>query len=47
LTKHIFDVLADAARTNGLGRDGKELHAIRVTISESHVARAWYESTIW
>lgn len=47
LTKHIFDVLAEAARTNGLGRDGKELHAIRVTISESHVARAWYESSIW
>mgnify|MGYP000352554793 CR=1 FL=1 len=47
LTKHIFDVLAEAARTNGLGRDGRELHAIRVTISESHVARAWYESPIW
>ena len=47
LTKHIFDVLAEAARANGLGRDGKELHAIRVTISESHVARAWYESSIW
>ncbi len=47
LTKHIFDVLAQAARTNGLGRDGRELHAIRVTISESHVARAWYESPIW
>ena len=46
LTKHIFDVLADAARTNGLGRDGKELHAIRVTISESHVARAWYEAAL-
>jgi 6-pyruvoyl-tetrahydropterin synthase len=47
LTKHIFDVLSQAARANELGRDGKELHAIRVTISESHVARAWYESTIW
>ena len=47
LTKHIFDVLAQAARANELGRDGKELHAIRVTISESHVARAWYEATIW
>ncbi len=47
LTKHIFDVLAQAARANELGRDGKELHAIRVTISESHVARAWYESSIW
>ena len=47
LTKHIFDVLSQAARANELGRDGKELHAIRVTISESHVARAWYESSIW
>lgn len=47
LTKHIFDVLSQAARANELGRDGKDLHAIRVTISESHVARAWYESTIW
>ena len=47
LTKYIFDVLSQAARANELGRDGKELHAIRVTISESHVARAWYESAIW
>ncbi len=47
LTKYIFDELAKAARSNSLGRDGKELHAIRVTISESHVARAWYESAIW
>ena len=47
LTKYIFDALAQAARDNSLGRDGKELDAIRVTISESHVARAWYESAIW
>ena len=47
LTKYIFDVLAQAARNNDLGRDGKQLNAIRVTISESHVARAWYESSIW
>ncbi len=46
LTKYIFDQLAAAARTGGLGRDGKELHSIRVTISESHVARAWYEAAI-
>ena len=44
LTKHIFDQLADAARGNKLGREGRELKAIRVTISESHVARAWYEA---
>ena len=46
LTKYIFDVLARAARSGELGRDGSELHAIRVTLSESHVARAWYEAEI-
>jgi 6-pyruvoyl-tetrahydropterin synthase len=46
LTKYIFDQLAAAARSGDLGRDGRELHAIRVTISESHVARAWYEAAI-
>lgn len=47
LTKHIFDKLAEAARSDRLGRNGKELHSIRVNISESHVARAWYEAKIW
>lgn len=46
LTKYIFDQLAAAARADGLGRKGSELHAIRVTISESHIARAWYEAEI-
>ena len=46
LTKHIFDKLASAARAGELGRDGRELDAIRVTISESHVARAWYEAAL-
>ena len=47
LTKHIFDRLAEAARAGSLGRDGRELKAIRVTLSESHVARAWYEAALW
>ena len=46
MTKYIFDMLAAAARTNSLGRKGSELSAIRVTISESHIARAWYEAAI-
>jgi 6-pyruvoyl-tetrahydropterin synthase len=46
LTKYIFDKLAAAARADDLGRNGSELHAIRVTISESHIARAWYEGSI-
>ena len=47
LTRHVHDRLAEAARTGKLGRDGKELKAIRITISESHVARAWYEAPVW
>jgi 6-pyruvoyl-tetrahydropterin synthase len=46
LTRHIYEELALAARSGGLGRDGKDLDAIRVTISESHVARAWYEAPL-
>jgi 6-pyruvoyl-tetrahydropterin synthase len=46
LTKYIFDKLAAAARADSLGRKGTELQAIRVTISESHIARAWYEAAI-
>ncbi|MEM5581346.1 MULTISPECIES: 6-carboxytetrahydropterin synthase [unclassified Roseibium] len=46
LTKHIHDHLSRAARDSRLGRAGTELAAIRVTISESHVARAWYEAGI-
>jgi 6-pyruvoyl-tetrahydropterin synthase len=46
LTRYIFDKLAAAARADRLGRPGSELHAIRVTLHESHVARAWYEAEI-
>lgn len=45
LTKYIFDRLADAVRSGSLGRNGQELQALRVTISESHIARAWYEGS--
>ena len=47
LTRHIFDALAAAARQDRLGRPGTELKSIRVTISESHVARAWFEADIF
>ncbi len=46
LTKHIHDGLAAAARADALGRPGAELSSIRVTLSESHVARAWYEGPV-
>lgn len=47
LTKYIFERLAKYARAGELGRNGRELKAIRVTLSESHVARAWYEADLW
>jgi 6-pyruvoyl-tetrahydropterin synthase len=47
LTRHVYDRLAEAARENRLGRADRELAAIRVTISESHLARAWYEAPLW
>ena len=47
LTEYIQQKLADAARADRLGRPGRELKAIRVTLSESHVARAWYEAPLW
>lgn len=47
LAKHIYDRLADAARAGDIGREPRELAAIRVTLSESHVARASYEAPLW
>lgn len=47
LTRHVYDWLAKAARDGRLGREGRDLKAIRITISESHVARAWYEAPLW
>jgi 6-pyruvoyl-tetrahydropterin synthase len=43
LAKHIYEQVAALARAGSLGRDVRELSAIRVTLSESHIARAWYE----
>jgi len=47
LSKHIYDGLAKAARAGELGRPGRELKALRITLSESHVARALYEAPLW
>lgn len=45
LCKHIFDGLATAVRHERL-RDHGRLIRIRVTLHESHVARAWYEGAL-
>jgi 6-pyruvoyl-tetrahydropterin synthase len=47
LTRHVFEQLAASARAGALGRDGRELKAIRITVDESPTARAWYEAPLW
>ncbi|MBO0752094.1 MAG: 6-carboxytetrahydropterin synthase [Bradyrhizobiaceae bacterium] len=47
LARHVFDGLAAAVKNGELGRDGTQISAIRVTVSESPTARAWYEGALW
>jgi len=42
----IFDQVAAAAARGELGPGSDGLQKIRVTLNESHVARAWYEGTL-
>lgn len=46
LSKHVFDAMAQAARSGELGPGGEGIVKIRVTLHESHVARAWFEGPV-
>ncbi len=46
LCKFIFDRIAAAARAGELGPGSDGLSKIRVTLNESHVARAWFEGPV-
>ena len=46
LCKHIFDHMAQAVRTGALGPSGEGVEKIKVSLHESHVARAWYEAAV-
>ena len=46
LCRYIFDRMAEAARGGQLGPGSETLAKIRVTLHESHVARAWFEGPI-
>ena len=46
LCKHIFDAVAAAARSGALGEDGTQLSKIRVTLTETDLARASYEGAV-
>jgi 6-pyruvoyl-tetrahydropterin synthase len=46
LCRHIFDAMAEAARGGALGPGAERLTAMRVTLNESHIAKAWYEGSL-
>jgi hypothetical protein len=46
LSRYIFDRFRDALKKNELGEDSKGVVKIRVTLHESHVARAWFEGNV-
>lgn len=46
LTKHVFDQLRNAIQAGKLGAGGTRIKRLKITLHESHVARAWYEAAI-
>ncbi len=46
LAKHIFDEMAKAIKAGDLGPHASGLTKLRVTLNESHVARAWCEGSL-
>ena len=46
LSRHIFDVMADAIRAGELGAGGAAIEQMRVTLHESHVAWASFEGRV-
>ena len=46
LCRHIFDEMVGAIKAGKLGADAENLASLRVTLQESHVARAWFEGPV-
>jgi 6-pyruvoyl-tetrahydropterin synthase len=46
LARHIFDEMAAAIRAGDLGPYAGGLNRLRVTLNESHIARAWCEGAL-
>jgi 6-pyruvoyl-tetrahydropterin synthase len=46
LCRHIHDQLKAAIGRGELGEGGTALTAMRVTLGETHLARAWYEAPV-
>jgi 6-pyruvoyl-tetrahydropterin synthase len=46
LCRHIFDRLKEGVARGDLGPGAERLTRLRVTLGETHLARAWYEGSI-
>lgn len=46
LAKWVFDELARAIKEGRLGDDARGIERMKITLNESHVARAWYEAAL-
>jgi 6-pyruvoyl-tetrahydropterin synthase len=46
LCRYIFERIAQAARDGALGPDGTGLRSIKVTLTETDLARAWFEGPV-
>jgi 6-pyruvoyl-tetrahydropterin synthase len=46
LARHIHEGLCAAIRRGALGQEAEALHSIRVTLTETHLAKAWYEASV-
>jgi 6-pyruvoyl-tetrahydropterin synthase len=46
LSRHVFDKMREALKKGALGEESNGVSRIRVTLHESHVARAWFEGPV-
>lgn len=46
LARHIFERMADQIHAGALGPHAAAIDRIRVTLGESHLARAWFEAPL-
>ncbi len=46
LCKYVFDAMCSEIAEGRLGEDAREIVKLKVTLNESHVARAWLEGPV-
>jgi 6-pyruvoyl-tetrahydropterin synthase len=46
IARHVFDAMCGEILGGALGEDARGISRLRVTLHESHVARAWFEGEV-